>query len=688
MRIGQKITLGFSIILALAALLGGIALVAMNAAGRKTDDLSKKQVPAVAHASMVERHARETMYQIRGYTMSDNESMLTAGEEALKQTQDDIASALKLANEHNLPALKGHAEKAGAAAQAYEALLKKTVTAKTESKKALSERSAAAELFTNQITALIQDQEEKLAKELGESADTHAIAERCLKLKLANEIIDLGNDIRIAAFKAQALDDPAIFRARLKDFESINGIAERLISLAKDPANKEELHRIQKAATDYRDAALRYIEREEDIATISKDRQVKAGEVLTAAEEAAKVNMDKTTAAAVSSAEELAAASLVMWIGLGTAIALGITFAVWITRGIIKALTRIGAELGSCSEQTSSAAQQVANGGQTLADGTSKNAAALEETSASLEEMSSLIRKSAENAQSANAVAGQAKAAGDRGASAMIDLAKAIAEIKGNADQTAKIIKTIDEIAFQTNLLALNAAVEAARAGDAGKGFAVVAEEVRNLAQRAGEAARNTAQLIEASVKSAEQGVGLSKNVTQVVNEMTGASNQVNDLVGEIAVGTNEISKGIDQISLAVRQVDSVTQSSAAAAEENSAVGEELSAQASALSDLVRELLAMIRQEEEMHGRQVSPVRATASHQPVRATASNKPMRATASMPARATASHQPAGRATQSLKTTVDLSPAETGRTTQNAQQAIPFPEDDAANQNTLRKF
>jgi methyl-accepting chemotaxis protein len=267
----------------------------------------------------------------------------------------------------------------------------------------------------------------------------------------------------------------------------------------------------------------------------------------------------------------------------------------FINRGITNALSRAVTDLTACSNETASAANQVAGGAQSLADGTTKTAAALEETSASLEEMGSMVKQTAASSSSASTLASEGRQAGERGAQAMSELAQAIQAIKANADQTAKIVKTIDEIAFQTNLLALNAAVEAARAGDAGKGFAVVAEEVRNLAQRAGEAARNTASLIENSVRSADNGVLLAKNVNEIVGQSTTASRKINDLVAEIASSAKEIAQGIDQVSKAVRQMDQVTQSNAAAAEENSAVGEELSAQSMTLNSLVVGLDVMVR---------------------------------------------------------------------------------------------
>ncbi len=293
-------------------------------------------------------------------------------------------------------------------------------------------------------------------------------------------------------------------------------------------------------------------------------------------------------------AEANAAALRVTLVGLFILAGVLIGF-FFITRTITSSLLRAVTDLTACSDETASAANQVASGAQSLAEGTSKNAASLEETGASLEEMNTMVKQTAANTASAAQLAGEGQQAGERGAAAMGDLAKAISDIKANADQTAKIVKTIDEIAFQTNLLALNAAVEAARAGDAGKGFAVVAEEVRNLAQRAGEAARNTAHLIEQSVKASEHGVGLSKNVNEIVNQTTASSRKINDLITEVANSAREVSSGIAQVTTAVRSMDAVTQGNAAAAEENSAVGEELSAQSQSLNMLVAQLEVMVR---------------------------------------------------------------------------------------------
>ncbi len=240
-------------------------------------------------------------------------------------------------------------------------------------------------------------------------------------------------------------------------------------------------------------------------------------------------------------------------------------------------------------DQVSSASGQIASGSQSLAQGASEQASSLEEISSSLEEMASMTKQNADNSGEAHGLTESSRKAADRGNESMLRMIDAIGKIKQSADETAHIVKTIDEIAFQTNLLALNAAVEAARAGEAGKGFAVVAEEVRNLAQRSAEAAKNTTAMIEESVKNSESGVAISTEVAEVLDEIRQGSGKVNDLVAEIAAAVKEQSAGIGEVNEAVSQMDQVTQQNASNSEESASAAEELSSQAEQLRNMVSE---------------------------------------------------------------------------------------------------
>jgi hemerythrin-like metal-binding protein len=249
--------------------------------------------------------------------------------------------------------------------------------------------------------------------------------------------------------------------------------------------------------------------------------------------------------------------------------------------------------LTGASNQVRASSNQISSASQTLAAGASEQAASLEETSASLEELSAMTKRNAENAREAKELANHARHAAESGATDIQRMSQAMDAIKEASNNIAKIIKSIDEIAFQTNILALNAAVEAARAGEAGMGFAVVADEVRNLAQRSAQAARETAAKIEDSITKSDRGVQISLQVNKSFEEIMETVRKVDDLVVNIASASKEQSDGIGQVSIAVTEVDKVTQSNAANAEESAAAALELNAQADALKEALSKMMQL-----------------------------------------------------------------------------------------------
>jgi methyl-accepting chemotaxis protein len=244
-------------------------------------------------------------------------------------------------------------------------------------------------------------------------------------------------------------------------------------------------------------------------------------------------------------------------------------------------------KVSQASRQVSSTANEIRRSSQTLAAGASEQASSLEEISSSLQEITSMTKQNAGNAQETKGVADAACARVDMGLVNMRGLSSAMDQIKQSSRDTAKIVKTIDEIAFQTNLLALNAAVEAARAGDAGKGFAVVAEEVRNLAMRSAEAAKNTTALIESSIQSTESGVALNNEVLKSLEEINVQAKKVSAVVAEIAAGSAQQAHGIEQLNSAIQQLSTVTQQNAASSEQTAGAAEEMDSQAQELKSLV-----------------------------------------------------------------------------------------------------
>jgi methyl-accepting chemotaxis protein len=639
MKLGTKISLGFAALLAVAVALGGMAIFKMKgveeisktltensktlAENAKTVlansiTLSKEHAPSVDLASSVERAASDTVRDIRLYHFSSDEAFYTAAENSLKTVKTQLEACKTLASDANnthLGDLKKAAAEAEVARATWEPLIVKTQTLDSLEDVCRRKLNVSAAEYIKESETYLSSQNKRMEEEFKSKADEAALSQRLFKITVINDAIDAGNMVRILVWKFQALRDLTILEETKIRFETIAKKFAELTPITKDEANKAQITKALKAAADYQTAMNELVALGKEKAALGADR-VKAGnsvlkqardvfadgmkETRNIAAKAAELSAQASTLStdgskiSLQASDALSSASTIMTYGLIIAVIFGVLMAFFMTRGITVALTRIITGLSTSADEVTAASGQVAQSSQQMAEGASESASSLEETSASLEEMSAMTKQNADSARQANGTATEARDSAEKGREAMTRMAAAINDIKKSSDQTAKIVKTIDEIAFQTNLLALNAAVEAARAGEAGKGFAVVAEEVRNLAQRSAEAAKNTASLIEESQKNANNGVAVSVEVADILKRIYEAAAKVTQLNSEVSAASDEQSKGIEQVNKAVSEMDKVTQSNAANAEESAAASEELSAQARELLDMVAQLVAMV----------------------------------------------------------------------------------------------
>jgi methyl-accepting chemotaxis protein len=595
MKLGTKIITGFSLLIVIACILGGLAVWNMKNVQTIATILVEENVPEVAVANNVERHSLSTMYEIRGYVYTEDEKFLTEGKKELELVKKYLKDAKAHgASSPRLVKLAEAAQKAETAALAYEQFLAQTVTLTQglEAERKAAEEAAAK--YMQMCDVFLKSQNEEMLKDVKAGKDYAAVEERLKKINLANDVVDLGNWIVTGTWKSQFQRSPALFTETKKLFEKVYVKLDELKAITRQEVNLKEIEECRKAGKAYEgnmtNFLVKWLEREE----VAKKRTAAAAEVLLQAESTAKLGMSDTDKGSKEAAASLATASTVMISGLIAAVIIGITLAVFITRSITGPIRKIIEGLTEGAEEVASASGQVSSAAQSLAEGSSEQAASIEETSASLEEMSSMTKQNADNAQQANGLMGEAKQVVGTANESMGQLTQSMAEITKASEETSKIIKTIDEIAFQTNLLALNAAVEAARAGEAGAGFAVVADEVRNLAMRAADAAKNTANLIEGTVKKVKDGSELVGKTNDAFKQVASSSAKAGDLVAEISAASNEQSQGIGQITTAVTELDKVTQQNAANAEESASASEEMSAQAETMKGMVDELVAIV----------------------------------------------------------------------------------------------
>ncbi len=425
------------------------------------------------------------------------------------------------------------------------------------------------------------DQHDLLAAAQDDAADI--IEDSLLRSGAAEDIIRrLGQARQIESQAVRTGDEAGIGRL----MESIDGIetaASDLKETVTDEGSAGRMEAVLQAVGSYRQSladCARLTARQQE----AESKMVDAAAAIQELCDAARRNQDESMGARARFAAALAFG------GTLAAIAVGLLLAVLITRSITRPLARAIRGMSGGAEQVASASHQISQASQSLAEGATEQAASIQETAASLEEMASAARRNAEHAGRATELMEATRRMVEKADRSMAELRRSIEGITTASDETRKIVKTIDEIAFQTNLLALNAAVEAARAGAAGSGFAVVAEEVRNLALRSAEAARRTAGLIDDTVGRVRTGGELVEITNADFSAVAKNTEEVDRLVHDLAAGSREQANGVDQINRAVGEMDRVTQQTAASAEESASSSRELDTESDRLRDLVSEL--------------------------------------------------------------------------------------------------
>ncbi|HPO16142.1 MAG TPA: methyl-accepting chemotaxis protein [Candidatus Hydrogenedentes bacterium] len=596
LRLGTRIFLGFVVILILLGMVCGTGVFGLTRVSQRVTNSN--------NVRKLENGIFEARRQEKNFIIRKDASCLQKVEAAVTGLYADAAAAKSGFGD---AANQGKMEEVASSTRAYYEAFLKYVALIRDKETCLAEMRGKSEQFRQQMEAMEDSQNSQMAEDWAATAQSLAeaassqpdrlqevLTERDTKLKdriskLSDVSKAIGLFVEMSALEKEFLLSETQEKKNqlLGHLEKISTLAVDIKSRFKKAENIAQADALLNATHDYQQAVETYFknteaQKETDGAMVASARKVQ--ELCNAASQDQEGRMRT----------EIRVASWLMFGVAGAAIVFGLVIAWVITRSITKPINRIIETLSAGAVEVTAASDQVAESSQRLAEGTTEQAASLEETSASLQELTSMTKHNEDSTHQSDAMMGEVKQETGQCVSAMARMQEAITRINQSSMQTAKINKTINEIAFQTNLLALNAAVESARAGDAGKGFSVVAEEVRSLAQRSAEAAKNTSMLIEEALRNAESGVQVSQEVGDGLQRILACVEKVAVMISEVSSASRQQSQGIEQINAAVAQMDQVTQASAASSEETAAASEQLNAQAAELHTVVEELAYII----------------------------------------------------------------------------------------------
>ena len=592
MTLGKRISIGFGILVFIMVIVGGIGVVNMRSASTNATKFSEVYAPEVSLASHIFKLTNQIRYDMRGYVYREDEASLVSVKKNFVELQNALAQAEALGKKYQLNALlenqkivvKGIEEYMHSSERVEKALIKRKV---------LDDKMVeSAAVFLKSVEAYLSAHEKKLKQEIEEKAPIGKLLERNEKINRMHDVIEVITYSRVYGQRAQIKNDVLMLKGAIQKFDMLYKILEQM----KTVAEKEELadlKTIEMAAKSYEDSLKGFEAIMQEVAKESVVLVNVAVDVLTTAEVIAELGLSDVNEVSKELTNTLSIASNTMIIGLMIALVLSIVIAIYIIRSIVNIVTNSVRSLFEGTTQVVSASEQISSASVSLAEGASSQASSVEEVSATIEEATASNNQNADNSREANLLAQHSNDVARQGNQQMADLMVAMEKITDSSQKIAKIIKTIDEIAFQTNLLALNAAVEAARAGEYGLGFAVVAEEVKNLAERSANAAKEITGIIEASIDQVKVGTEVANRTKDSFGEILMSIKKTSDLIGEIAISAKEQAEGMNQIATAMGSVDQITQQNASASEETAAAAEELNAQAISMLESVAEIAAL-----------------------------------------------------------------------------------------------
>lgn len=558
--------------------------------------LADFHMPMLQEVAAAETAQRTAGYELLGYGYSRDAETLKRGRGAVAEVERRLERLQTLAAQN--PEWSDVLAASLPAFCAQLAAYKKSVDEVERFTNAMDKNRAesvrASTLFAKEFMAYRQGQHESLAQQIKDGTPHSELEARLLRVDMADAIYAEYMLVRVDFWRVQFSGDLALAKVVIERIGKIEAGLTEALKLVRQEKNRQMLNEAMKGAVGLRGALDEFVVLVEENAAARADRLKAYAAVLACADELGEKAEKATLAVSDITTRELLRNRMVTYLGSAAAIVLGLALAWWITRGLTRILRGLIGRLMAGADQTTDAASQVSKASQQLAAGASEQAASLEETSASLEELSSMTKQNADGANRASVAMRESAGRIEAATVAMQEMAEAIVKIQESTEGTAKILKTVDEVAFQTNILALNAAVEAARAGEAGAGFAVVADEVRALAQRSAKSAKETTDLIATSRKNAAAGAAASARLGELMKKIESDTRDVVEQVAHIATVCGEQSQGVGQINTAVLQMDKVTQANASSAEETASASEELSAQAEELRGTVQSLQALI----------------------------------------------------------------------------------------------